>query len=262
MTKLFCLKLRSLKTGLLLSAGLLVLFLSLLFIMRSFQGTQGLARTAQESVRPPIVKTKQQDGSPLQISVLKVDVTDALDPAIQLLVSNSGDKPVQAFAIRHDDLTQTTRSSGVSISNAVLPGAVLYPGRWTTETIGGTGYSEPVKQIVLSVDFVEFGDGITWGQDTFKSAERLEGDRAGAAAAKEYLTKVVETEGENAILEALEKLKIDPPSNRSPEWTQGFNKGINAVRARLQQTRKEHGTDMLYLELRKPYDASAARRQK
>jgi len=263
MKKLISLKLRPLQICLLFSGGLLlVLFLAPLFITLSSQGRQESARTIQEPVQTPVVKIRQQDGSPLRISILQVDVTDALNPAIQLMVINSGDKPVQAFAIRHDDLTQTTRSSGVSISNAALPRAVLYPGQWKTETIDGTGYSEPVKQIILSVDFVEFEDGFTWGQDSYRSAERLAGNRAGAEAATKYLTKVIETEGEDAVVVTLEKLKIDPPSNQSPEWTEGFRGGINAVRARLQQTRKEHGLDMIYWELRKPYDASGPRRQK
>jgi hypothetical protein len=262
MKKLFCLKLGSLKTGFLFSGGLVILFLPILFISRSSQGKQGSARTIQESAQPPIIKIRPQDGSPLQISTLQVDVTDPLNPSIKLMVLNSGDRPVQAFAIRHDDLTQTTRSSGVSISNAALPRGVLYPGQWKTETIDGVGYSKPVNQIILSVDFVEFEDGVTWGQDTYRSAERLAGNREGAEVATKYLTKIIETEGKDAFVGALEKLEIDPPSNQSSEWTEGFRGGIDAVRARLQQSRKEHGLDMIYWELKKPYDASGPRRQK
>jgi hypothetical protein len=136
--------------------------------------------------------------------------------------------------------------------------AILQPGQSASTEVGGLNFkSGNVDRVSLSIDFIEFENGSSWGPDTFKSAERLEGQREGARAASQYLLSLLKARGQLAVIEAskAESINISPPPNKTSGWLTGFHAGIDMVKARLTQSQKD-GTSKIESILQKPLDAS------
>jgi hypothetical protein len=117
----------------------------------------------------------------------------------------------------------------------------------------------PVNTVTLSVDFVEFVDGQTWGKDTYNSADRLAGQRAGGRAAYEHFRRLLAQKGFPALSEAVaaQGEELAPPQQHSPEWQDGFRMGVGLVRVRLNRAKQEGGLKKVELELQGSYDTSA-----
>jgi hypothetical protein len=212
----------------------------------------GAANTRAQS---PMVSVKQSADSPMSISVINTETTEAF--LVHFIVANTSDKPICAYSIRHDDSTGNSNLAGLSLNNSAQKNLLLMPGESREEIIGA--HSRIVESVVISIDYVEFLDGQAWGPDDFKSGERLAGTRAGAMAAADYLVGLLETEGSISVMNAVgaEKFTIEVPAGHSPEWLFGFEIGANAVRDRLRLLNKETDKNELESILLRPFDAAS-----
>jgi len=150
----------------------------------------------------------------------------------------------------------------MELTNANSVDSLLQPGYTASKTIGeGTAYSDPIRKIVVSVDFVELVDGSTWGPDEYKSSERLAGQRAGAHQAIEHLKNMLSRNGPLAVVQSIEEglREIVPPTGHSLEWLNGFDGGVGTIRERLRAAYSKGGADVIESELRRPFDASDRR---
>lgn len=124
---------------------------------------------------------------------------------------------------------------------------------------GNTIYSEGVNEIILSIDFVEFEDGSSWGQDYFKSAERVAGQRAGIKFAVESYGKKLENSPFDVFSNEIEKNAIDfafhADKSKSSVLRDGFQSGVGLVRNRLDTAIGKDGTLGAKQELQKLSDA-------
>ena len=207
------------------------------------------------------VLVEAQPDAPLTISSVVDNTSDPLSPVVQFTLTNVGRKPIRAYAISNEVRTERAASKGVELNNVTSLRAVLRPHGSEPVALDGIAYSEAVISIKLTVDFVEFTDGTTWGADEFKSAEKLAGRRAGARAAKKRLLALLEAEGALAVLNAVttDEFKFEPPEGQTPEWSDGFRLGVKAVHARIKHENSSGGLMEIEPALRRPFDASERR---
>lgn len=206
------------------------------------------------------VEVRGQEGTPLAISSINTVSSNPQQPVFSYEVINSGDKPVSAYAIRHDVTVGNGQSSGVTLTTLWSLNTLLYPHASNPEDFRGRSYGAEVSKVVLSVDFVEFIDGTTWGQDTFKMSEKVAGNRAGGRAVLNKLRDKSSTRGLTAVLEAINgEIMIAPRTDKSQLWKDAFEEGIKTVRVRLQNANRKGGLPALERELIRPFDASERR---
>lgn len=124
---------------------------------------------------------------------------------------------------------------------------------------GAHKYSEEVVKVVLSIDFVEFIDGTTWGEDKEKSVELLAGRRAGAKKAKERLSEKFEKEGVAGVAEAIEhdsgEEGLIPPPDKSVIWQEGYANGVKSIYARVRHAKSQGGLKKIKEAVDRPFTA-------
>ena len=208
-------------------------------------------------IEKPEVTIKNETGSPLQIEIVNADRASIKTPELTIRVRNTGEIPVRAYSIYYEVVLPSTKAAGMELTNKASSLSVLHPGQSEEQEIGsGSHYSTPISNIVVSVDFVEFTSGGRWGPDRFKSADRLDGQRAGARLATEYLLSLLRSKGALTVTNSVEDLEITPPPNMSEEWVSGFRAGVGVIRGRLKMDYKKGGAAEIEVLVKRPYDAS------
>lgn len=223
-------------------------------------------KAAQTKDAPPQSKPSalvhSQPESPLRVTLLEFEASNPLRPVAKLMVTNMSEKPVQAYALRYDSVTTSAKSSGVILTNAASTGSLLQPGLSETTGISDIEYSESLKKLVISVDYVEFEDGTNWGADTYKSGQRLAGNRAGAQAALNQLSEMLKKHGSQYVVDNIDKLEILPPLGQPDEWVRGFKTGLNSIRERIRQSYKWEGLHSIQEKIQQPFDATGFKAKK
>ncbi|HJQ32431.1 MAG TPA: hypothetical protein VJ866_09635 [Pyrinomonadaceae bacterium] len=245
-------------------------------------------------------RVRPQPDSPLRLSIktywlalkLKTQYTDPNGYEIDYYVENVGELAVSAFALQH---APGEEIPGLCVWD-LSPARLLRPGKTDVRTSWG-GYTPDAPVLTYEVDFVEFKDGTTWGADVCRSAERLAGERAGAAAAAERLLKLLAADGPDAVLKAVkeelagwgpysvlneaarlgltkggagdarkadeeeESRGVATPPGHSPVWELGFFIGTKQTAQNAKQAVEGYGPDADEIEhaLKRPYDAAAAK---
>lgn len=223
------------------------------------------ALISQEGLKPrqhPRIQIKDQPDSPLGILSAQGDSATAHVPQVDLVIVNRSIQPVRAYTLRYQTFSNRSKGGGSQLTSGGSIESVLQPGYTASETLGeGASYTDPIRKIVVSVDFVEFADGTMWGPDEYKSTERLAGQRAGAHQVVEHLMKILSKDGPLAVMQSVEGGMADvvPPTGHSPEWLNGFNGGVGAMRERLKTAYSKTGVGAIESELRRPFDASDRR---
>jgi hypothetical protein len=209
----------------------------------------------------PSVAVQTQQNVPLRVSLITVNSANPREPELIYTVENISGKPIGAYAIRHSVRFGQAVTEGVTVRNSNSVYSILQVGGSEQGFLQGDSYSEAVQSIDLAVDYVEFSDGTAWGNDQFKTAERLSGQRAGAKAETARLLKLKQMKGSAALMEAIstEATDIAAPPKQSPAWINGFREGINFKRGRLQRAQKQGGITSITHELKQPFDAYSER---
>lgn len=205
-----------------------------------------------------LVSTKGDSPVLLQISDPERAGLDPFAPQVEVVITNTSNKVVSAYAVRHDvGSNGELRAAGAELTRANSERSVLWPGDSQTITIGGTHYSSPIGRLVVSVDFLEFTDGTMWGGDTYSSREVIAGMRAGEAATVNALRGLLAVEGISALKEALERSDDDAsiPVGHSPKWQEGFERGMSLVKERVKHEAIQMAPAEIEMILARPIDA-------
>jgi hypothetical protein len=213
----------------------------------------------------PRVVISEQPGSPLLILSTFVDVSKPLSPRYGYSITNTGDKPISAFAIQESvSLLPGAPSTSTSFTHFPTVKLLLRPHASMQEE-GGAGrlYEQPPVEVGLSVDFVEFADGTRWGVDVGKSGERLDGQRAGGKAAIKKYREVLANKGVESLELALAGSTVITPESQtgSADWQEGFQTGVDIVKHRLAGAKLKDGLAGIKSELDKPFDSKGGRRE-
>jgi hypothetical protein len=195
---------------------------------------------------------KQQSKSPMRINILKVDTEDSYSPQVEFSVTNISEQSISAYSISYEAKVGNSSVGGMTLTNNQEN--ILYPSQSRTETINGLPKSsEPISHIMLMVDYVEFTNNLSWGPDTYQSAELLDGQRTGMSAERNYLSELLKTRGPASVIEAYnnEEDRVIFPKQHSQKWLEGFRSGKATVRSRLQHSIKTGTSDEIRSELQK-----------
>lgn len=199
------------------------------------------ARSGQElenkksSVQAPRASVRGMRDSPLKLGIPHPEITgeDLYAPQVDVVIENTSSKDVSSYAIRYDlGFNGELRPGGVELNQSSIARSILRQGDSRTLTVGDAHYSLPLERVVVSLDFVEFTDGSTWGADKYSSKELLAGLRAGAHAMTEHLLRAL-TESPNALSAELTDTEdhIDG-GEQSPKWLEGFQRGKAFIKER------------------------------
>lgn len=200
------------------------------------------------------VSVRAQADAPLRISSVVDNSDDTDTPLVEFVVENVGAKPVLAFWVSYDMVvrgTSVTLGRGVNANKQEL---ILPPGKRRALAV-----SNPDKEkVVLSVDFVEFADGSTWGANTAQYAESLAGERAGARAEAERLMTLLKTGGLRAVEKAAAEKVNYPDLTTESRREVSFLIGVSTTRFRVLRASEKGELSAVEYALRQPYDMSAA----
>lgn len=232
--------------GLLGTASLNAVLIVLLVNLQTFSAPTAGAQS-------PEVSVAEQPGVPLVISLEGFDASNPSAPRVKYRVQNISNKAIRAYTILEEKAAGSERSTGVKIVNLGKEDNFIQPMQLRPEFYDASGQSESVVNLTLSVDYIEFVDGATWGKDTRRSADYLAGQREGKKATTRKLRELRDKEGVN--LEDLLKKKdaevVSPTAGHSSEWEYGFRVGHNFALHRLRTAHAEGGLQALNLELQR-----------
>ncbi len=223
-------------------------FVTITFVISAF------AQQKEVSVYP-------QPDSPLLLSNVvskwRISTDDKGEKWNMLVVEfssqNVSDKSIRAYTIRQFN-GEFSNNNGMTSFSYPATATFFKPYQIRSEDIGESGLQKIPENIKIAVDFVEFADGSTWGQDISKSAQRLEGLRAGAEASLEYLKNTNKQNGIEAVIKSLDEIKVAPTETQNDIWKSGFKTGINIIKIRIKRVYETHGNNGVEIELQKPFD--------
>ncbi|MDT4896248.1 MAG: hypothetical protein QOH25_1325 [Acidobacteriota bacterium] len=214
------------------------------------------------SLQSPMVSVAAQADVPLHITIESVDASNPLAPQVNYAVQNTSGKPIRAYTVLEETATNSSRGKFSTVTNLTSTEQILQPQLSSRETFGGQSFTEPLLSLTLSIDFVEFGDGTTWGHDTQQSAENIAGQRAGGRATLKKLRELFTQQGADDVVAIAKQKNVEvvvPSADRSNAWQDGFRIGHNTILYRLKVAHEKGGSTQLASELKKPFDASDGR---
>jgi hypothetical protein len=193
------------------------------------------------------------DGAPLRIINTFVETPSPEKIVVRVMVQNQSDKKIRALAI--------SAKTRIEFLNLTGSAAAILPTQVRTFDLVYT--TENPKTISVSIDFVEFADGTTWGLDIGNSRDRLAGQRAGAKTERQRLKDLFKSKGQSGLIDVLEgddsdeseSLNSSNFANRSSQWLQGYHSGVMSIRYRVRRA-LQSGLDRVKVELDSPYDTS------
>jgi hypothetical protein len=219
---------------------------------------RGTAQAAEAEQLPRVV-IESQPGAPVQLNVIQMrwatPTREILD--IYLEVKNVGTRSIRAYATR----TGKPEQGGCFIYNAMAPGKVIRAEQSDAKSrFVGVSRTSPPVIIYEAVDFVEFADGTTWGEDRCEAADYLAGGRAGGRAALELLRGSLKREGAEAVWQKLNNspLEIEPPEDHTERWKSAFREAVRTISERVRRAYHSEGLPEMETTLNKPYDAAGA----
>ena len=201
--------------------GMLIFFQSLF--------GQTIENLPQEQV-PVNVEVAAQKDSPLLVTFLNVENSASSYQVINYTLQNVGNKPIRAFTVLNYGSTTSFR-----LFKPFQPNQVSYDQSY----IERANLRRP-KTIFLSVDYVEFSDGSSWGEDSMKMSEWVAGHRSGAKAAVEKVRSLIknnDSEGLSAVLKyEITALPVsESKTGNSHKWQRGFGSGYSSIVSTLEK---------------------------
>jgi hypothetical protein len=196
-------------------------------------------------------------------------VSNALKPSYSYSITNISNKTIRAYAIQSDIYfgSENAKESGITLSYLIQQQQLLSPNVSRQEYSGGNStYSEEVNKIILSVDYVEFDDGTSWGANKYKSDEYVQGQRAGVKTAIDGFRKKLETSGFEALAEGIVEDSIEfalqADKSKSSRWKTGFQSGIGFIRNKLKEAIDKSGEEGVRQGLGNSFDISERGQEK
>lgn len=225
------------------------------------QAQHDLSRTNASSYdqTPRIIVTSQPDAALSVNTSSRWATPDRMMLDLFIVVKNNYEKLIRAYTVHLDFQPQEGRKDACLIENIYSPGKVLKIAQSDGKSrFIGIEKKEPAPAIEVSIDFIEFGDGSTWGQDRCQAAEYLAGSRAGGKAAIEWFQNLLKEKGPEAVVATIREgsVSVEKPYNFSARWGEGFGRGVEAISLRVTEAYRKQGLEEVEVVLRKPYDAS------
>ncbi|HEX8181649.1 MAG TPA: hypothetical protein VF525_19060 [Pyrinomonadaceae bacterium] len=225
--------------------GLNILLTTFLIYSEAFSHTSGTLQSTKVSI------AYQQD-APLVITLSNIDDSNPSAAQVNYVLQNISNKSIRAYAVLEESITSRGRGTGSTIVNLTSNAEGLQ----SSQIRSGTYESgASLLSLKLSIDYVEFVDGTTWGNDTQHTAENLAGQRTGSQETVKRLRELFNQQGQDALVQLVKRKDAEvatPPVDRSAVWQYGFQVGHNSVLHRLRIAYEKGGPQKLTSELLKP----------
>lgn len=205
----------------------LILILTAFLVQSSF----GQATPYKIQNQTPLVaKVTPQNDSPLQISIIEVDNSDITSQNIVYSIKNVGNKPIRAYTLIGSEIVSTS----YLIKLFQVDG--LDKGEMSNIKEG--------QEVFLSVDYVEFADGTSWGNDSQGKSKEMASERAGRKEAIKQLKDIIKSGNRSALtnLFSQEVTNLTVPVlelNQTVDWQRGFQRGYRSVISILKRNKEE-----------------------
>lgn len=199
--------------------------------------------------QPPIsAAAAVQKDCPLLISVLSTENADAMFQIVNYSIQNVSRKPVLAY---------TLEGNGKGVGKIITS---WYNKLFQPQTVKFEQFYEeranirPESKLSLSIDYVLFADGSSWGEDKHQTSERIIQYIAGRKAAVEYVRKLIEKNNREVLSELFEQdiveFQVPIPDSKMDEMLQrNFRSGYKSVLLTLQQNKdRDDGTVLKILD--------------
>ena len=219
--------------------------LGIFLINTSFGQTSENKYKNQPSLK---VEVTTQTDSPLLISMISVDNTAESYQIINYTVQNVSSKKVKAYVLVYTD---ETGASKVSTS--------LFQSFVSEQIIQSSNVEERVNvklngKIFLSLDYVKFDDGGSWGKDSEKQSEYISGHDEGQKSAVKQIKDWLINQNKNAVSNLLEQQidEINPPvvdKKETEKWQRGVKSGYRSVLFRLKTEYEDKGLEAVSQKL-------------
>src|SRR5262249_15824998 len=147
-----------------------VSFSLLLVLRQDDQGGLGMAQSMPAfQPQAPIIVARNEPGSPLVISAERPLSKTQPTPEIPFHITNVTKKTITAFAIKLEVASGSKIVNTVALHNLELSATDLAPNRSLSNFDTYENLSSEQHRVTLSVDYVQFSDGQSWGSDSAKS---------------------------------------------------------------------------------------------
>lgn len=216
-------------------------------------------KTATQNESPAIVITTPK--APLQILSTWIENTAPANFRLVLQVQNQSGKGIRAFAVNSLIATSQRQNGNSQFQNITQRASIWQPTEIRSIEVADS-LDDQVRSVKLTVDFIEFADGTTWGSDAENSRDLLAGEREGAKLERQRLIKVMHDEGSAALAKEVEadetKARGDAgdATAHSRKWQDGYRQGVAAVRRRLRPAIASGKPDKIKTELSRPFDTA------
>jgi hypothetical protein len=175
--------------------------------------------------------------------------------SVEFISQNVSDKTIRSYAIRQFSGDFDKDLGLVQFSFTLKDSGLSQPNQLINEEIGEEGFSKLSLIIKIAVDFVEFTDGSTWGNDLSNSAQQLAGVKAGVKAFLEQLNEIKKQNGIQDVIKTLDETnELLPPDDKSGNWKRGFRSGANAVKRNIKRAYEKEGINGIESELQKSFN--------
>lgn len=207
-----------------------------------------LAQTPKDVGKEPlVVEVVEQTDSPILITTVSVDNSAESHQTINFVIQNVSDKNIKASVLLHG------RQPGVNGSTTSF-----FQSFATRQMIQEAIYEERVNireggKMFLSVDYVEFEDGGSWGGDSQKMSEHIAGMKAGQENAVAEIKKLSGNQKtlSDFLRQDLAQIKpLDVGTAESEKWRRGFLSGHKSTLRTLQSAYEKQGSEAVAAKLK------------
>lgn len=200
----------------------------------------------------PVVLAETQLGAPITISAAHPTSLNPKDDEITFIVTNVSLKAIAAFAVRQDVEVGGVSQRTVALLHLELSNRLLKPNESLVQYSTYFARSGERHRITLSGQYVLFTDGTTWGIDSDNFTQRLAGQRAAGFLLSRHFLKILQAGNTNDVERALDNdiANLEPPTDRSPEWKEGFRLARNSLIQRLKNAESKGGSARVDNEVR------------
>lgn len=243
------------------SLTLIMLLLSLGFFLKdSTKSLLASNQSGESHTSSPAVIVTLQEGVPLRVISTSVISAEPGNFRLQVVVQNQGLKPIRAYAITSEAASDKQQSASTNFLNLRQRANIWEPTVMRAIEVSDS-QNEIIVRVRLTIDFVEFMDGTTWGPDAQHSSDILAGQREGARVEKQRLHLLLKSKGPKAIQEDVEASGLGQAEalvrgKHSEFWLNGFRSGVSSVRRNLKQVSSSGNVEKMVIELSKPFDTS------
>jgi hypothetical protein len=179
-----------------------------------------------------------QTNAPLEV-ISVADGREGTQPYIKIILKNVTGKTIRAYGLALTSYARPGQAAGVNyrLGMSLSDPEGLHCGSTTIEYLVDQQLTP--SELHLSIDFVEFEDGVVCGPDTANFREYVLGFRKGIFAVADKLIAELTSEQAEAILQEITRcratdqvpfadddLALTAPETASPRWQVGFQDGM------------------------------------